>query len=88
MADLDGLQISVMSLYAIAGWAMPMLVETAGSLNARPSLLVTSGGLAKEPYPHVFSLAMCKAAQYNFVGSLHKAYAPQGVHCALIVVQG
>lgn len=31
---------------------------------------------------------MVKAAQYNFVWSLYKAYAPQGVHCALIVVQG
>ena len=54
----------------------------------KPSLLVTSGGLAKDPFPHVFSLAIGKAAQYNLVHSLHKAYTPQGVHCALIVVKG
>lgn len=76
------------ALYSVAKWALPKLFETAKDPDARPSLLVTSGGLAKDPYPQNFSLAMCKAAQYNFVGSLFKAYSPQGVHCALIVVQG
>ena len=36
----------------------------------------------------MFSLASCKAAQYNLVNSMHKAYNMQGVHCALIVVAG
>lgn len=77
------------SLYTLAGWACPKLVETAASdARAAPSFLVTSGGLAKNPYPHMFSLALCKAAQYNFVGSLFKAYEPKGVHCGLLVVQG
>jgi hypothetical protein len=35
-----------------------------------------------------FSLASCKAAQYNLTTSLHKEYGPQGVHCAAIVVEG
>lgn len=82
-------QISVTSLYTIAGWACPKLAETAANdPQARPSFLVTSGGLAKTPYPHVFSLALCKAAQYNFVDSLFKAFEPKGVHCGLLVVQG
>lgn len=81
-------QISVTSLYTIAGWALPKLEEMAKDPNARPSFLVTSGGLAKDPYPHVFSLAMCKAAQYNFVWSLWKKNRGLGVHCGLLVVQG
>jgi hypothetical protein len=35
-----------------------------------------------------FSLASCKAAQYNLLHSLHKQYGPKGVHCAAIVVEG
>lgn len=36
----------------------------------------------------MFSLATCKAAQYNLVHSLHKEFEPKGVHCGLIVVGG
>ena len=72
----------------VTQWAIPQLLETAKDTNARPSVLVTSGGLAKNPRPTHFSLAAAKAAQYNYVWSLHKEYTPQGVHCALIVVQG
>jgi hypothetical protein len=50
--------------------------------------LVTSGGLAKNPRPTHFSLAAAKAAQYNYVWSLYKQFSQEGVHCALIVVQG
>lgn len=35
-----------------------------------------------------FSLASCKAAQYNLLHSLHKEYGPKGVHCAALVVEG
>lgn len=35
-----------------------------------------------------FSLASCKAAQYNLMHSLHKEYGPKGVHCAALVVEG
>ena len=44
--------------------------------------------LAKDPAPAMFSLAACKAGQYNFTHSLHKEFEPQGVHCALIVIGG
>lgn len=84
----DEEQISVISLHMVTQWAIPQLLETAKDANARSSFLVTSGGLAKNPRPTHFSLAMAKAAQYNYVWSLHKTYTPQGVHCALIVVQG
>ena len=50
--------------------------------------MVTSGILCKDPLPHLFSLAACRAAQYNIVTSCYKEYGPQGVHCALIVVGG
>lgn len=51
-----------------------------------PALLVTSGLMAHDPLPQMFSLAACKAAQYSLVTSLHKTYHPKGVQCALIVV--
>jgi short-subunit dehydrogenase len=76
-------------LYTIANWAMPKLLEVATFDKTKtPSLLVTSGMLAKDPFPAMFSLAACKAGQYNLVHSLHKEYEPKGVHCGLVVVGG
>lgn len=42
--------------------------------------------LHEDPYPHLFSLSLCKAAQYNLTQSLARQYGPAGVHCALVVV--
>lgn len=68
---------------------MPKLLETAAAdENKTPSILVTSGMLAKDPFPAMFSLAACKAAQYSLTHSLHKEFEPKGVHCALVVVGG
>ena len=70
---------------------MPQLLKTASEDkygSYKPSFLVTSGGLYKNPFPDRFSLATCKAAQYNMVHSFYKAFNHQGVHSALIVVQG
>ena len=68
---------------------MPQLLDTAAKhTNATPSFLVTSGMLAKDPAPAMFSLAACKAAQYNLTTSLHKEFEPKGVHCSLIVIAG
>ncbi|KAH0172303.1 NAD(P)-binding protein, partial [Aureobasidium melanogenum] len=81
------LQVSVISLYAVAKWAMPKLIGTAELSDTKtPSFIVTSGMLAKDPFPAMFSLAACKAGQYNLVHSLHKEYESKGVHCALVVV--
>lgn len=44
--------------------------------------------LAKDPSPAMFSLAACKAGQYNLVHSLHKEFEPKGVHCGVIVIGG
>jgi short-subunit dehydrogenase len=68
---------------------MPKLLEVANSDKTRtPSILVTSGLLAKNPFPAMFSLAACKAGQYSLVHSLHKEYEPKGVPCGLVVVGG
>lgn len=49
---------------------------------------MTSGMLAKDPFPAMFSLAACKAGQYNLVHSLHKEFEPKGVHCGVIIIAG
>lgn len=67
---------------------MPQLLKTASSDKYTPSLLVTSGMLAKDPAPAMFSLAACKAGQYNLTHSLHKEFEPKGVHCGVIVIGG
>ena len=68
---------------------MPQLLSSATKNGkATPSLLVTSGMLAKDPAPSMFSLAACKAGQHNLVTSLHKEFEPKGVHCSLIVIGG
>jgi short-subunit dehydrogenase len=68
---------------------MPKLLSVANAAKAKtPSLLVTSGMLAKDPFPAMFSLAACKAGQYSLVNSLHKEFEPKGVHCGLVVVGG
>lgn len=82
------MQISVVSLYTVAEWAMPQLVKVAEQGSHSPAFLVTSGLLYKDPFPALFSLASGKAAQYNLTHSLHKEFEPKGVHCSLIVVGG
>lgn len=67
---------------------MPQLLKLAASDSHSPSILVTSGMLAKDPFPAMFSLAACKAGQYSLVHSLHKEFEPKGVHCGLIVIGG
>jgi hypothetical protein len=68
---------------------MPKLLDlTSSNTNTTPSFVTTSGMLAKDPFPAMFSLAACKGGQANLVHSLHKEFEPQGVHCPLIVVGG
>lgn len=83
---LTAAQISVVNMYKVAQWAMPQLFQHKELY--KPAFLCTSGMLYKDPFPAMFSLAACKAAQYNLVHSLHKEYEPKGVHCGLIVVGG
>jgi NAD(P)-dependent dehydrogenase (short-subunit alcohol dehydrogenase family) len=82
-------QISVLSLYTTANWALPKLASLASSNSgSKPSLFVTSGGLYQNPFHPYFSLAASKAAQHNLTQSLAQVYAPQGVHVAAVVVNG
>lgn len=56
-AEVDYHQVSVTSLYEVAKWAMPQLEKTAITDEAKhPALLVTSGGLYKNPFPAFVSL--------------------------------
>ncbi|KXS93504.1 hypothetical protein AC578_5471 [Pseudocercospora eumusae] len=82
-------RISVVGLYMVAGWALPQFEKLAAKdPDSKPTLLVTSGGLHKDPFPAFFSLANVKSAQYNLVHSLYKQYTPKNVHVAAIVVEG
>ena len=68
---------------------MPYLQKLAqSSPSSKPAFLVTGGLLYEEPFPQLFSLATCKAAQFNLVHSLYKEFGPKGVHCATVVVGG
>jgi hypothetical protein len=68
---------------------MPKLLDfTSSNADQNPSFVVTSGMLAKDPFPAMFSLATCKGGQYNLAHSLHKEFEPKGVHCALVIVGG
>ena len=68
---------------------MPKLLGLARSnTDTTPSFMTTSGMLAKDPFPAMFSLATCKEGQYSLVHSPHKEFEPKGVHCPLVVVGG
>ena len=54
----------------------------------KPTLLVTSGFLHRQPIPQLFSLSAVKAAQYNLVTSLHEIFRPQGINVTLALVGG
>ncbi|KAF2174288.1 hypothetical protein M409DRAFT_16551 [Zasmidium cellare ATCC 36951] len=82
------LKIAIIGLYAVAQWAVPKLEESAASGDKTPALLTTSGMLAKDPFPAMFSLASCKAGQYSLVHSLHKEFEPKGVHVGIIIIGG
>lgn len=75
----------------------PAFLVTSGGLYKNPFPAFVSHPLPlstiktkkqKKPTREKFSLASCKAAQYNLLHSLHKEYGPKGVHCAALVVEG
>lgn len=67
---------------------MPKLLLSAASNDKTPALLATSGMLAKDPFPAMFSLAACKAGQYSLMHSLHKDFETKGVHCGVVIIGG
>lgn len=82
------LELSVISLYSVAQWAIPKLLNLAGRAGHKPALLVTSGWLAHAPEPNYFALGVCKSAQQNAVLALHNQVHARGVHCGLVMVNG
>lgn len=66
---------------------LPQLRNLAQEGLYSPTLLVTSGILCRDPLPQLFSLAACRAAQWNLLASCSKESGAQGVHCALVEIQ-
>jgi hypothetical protein len=66
---------------------MPQLLRLTDENGYKPTLLVTSGILCQDPLPDLFSLASCRAAQFNILSSCAKAFGAQGVHCGVIDIQ-
>jgi NAD(P)-dependent dehydrogenase (short-subunit alcohol dehydrogenase family) len=81
-------QVATLSLYTVSRVLMRHLTSQAGQAGRKPALLVTSGGLYKQPYHGYFSLSLAKAAQFSLTQSLAQAYSREGVHVAAVVVHG
>ena len=83
---VSDLRISTIGLYTVGAWALPLL----GSLQApaKPTLLVTSGGIHDIPHPRYLSLSVSKSAQFNLAGTLAIEGQKTGVHVATVVVNG
>jgi NAD(P)-dependent dehydrogenase (short-subunit alcohol dehydrogenase family) len=87
LADL--IQTTTIGLYLVSQWAIPKLQALAkSSRSSKPSLIVTSGILHREPYPTFFSLSLVKTAQRNLVDTLHRVYSQDGIHIGLVLVGG
>jgi len=54
----------------------------------RGAILLTSGGLATDPWPQWASLAMGKAALRNLATGLHKDVGPSGVFVSAVQING
>ena len=65
---------------------MQALAES--SVNAKPSLIVTSGVLHNDPWPSFFSLSVAKTAQRNLVDTFRRVYNSQGVNVGLVCIGG
>lgn len=81
---LKDFKTTTIALYTTAQWALPLL--SALEPADKPSILITSSLLPREPVPFVFSLSLVKAAQRNLVQSL--AMTNPDVHIALLNVGG
>ncbi|KAF2446580.1 short-chain dehydrogenase/reductase-like protein SDR [Karstenula rhodostoma CBS 690.94] len=77
------------ALYTIAQWALPRLQNLKKTNPAsKPSLLVTSSFLPREPVPQLLSLSLVKASQRNMVHSFNLTFQESGVHVGLINAGG
>ncbi|KAE9380072.1 putative NADP(+)-dependent dehydrogenase [Stipitochalara longipes BDJ] len=82
-------RLSNIALYNTARWAIPLLLKASDTTRlSLPALLVTSGGVSKDPVPQKFVLSMVKAAQRSLTISLAKSYQEEDIHIGLITVGG
>ncbi|KUJ13098.1 putative short-chain alcohol dehydrogenase [Mollisia scopiformis] len=72
------------ALYTTAQWALPLLSKM--KEEQKPSFLVTSSLLWKQPVPFVFSLSLVKASQRNLVETMKMTFPD--IHIALLNVGG
>jgi short-subunit dehydrogenase len=80
-------RINAVGIYVVATWAIPYL-EQAAQKGGKPSFFLSGSGVNYRPLPPVFSLCMNKAAQTNFLKSLHHIAGPKGVHVAWLNING
>ncbi|KAF2666736.1 NAD(P)-binding protein [Microthyrium microscopicum] len=78
-------EITIMALYAVAGWAWaPLKYLAAKDPETHPSIIVTNSHLWNEPAAEIFALSLTKAAQHNMVRSLAQLGQKDGIHVALL----
>jgi len=81
---VNDFMLTNIALYTTAQWAMPLLSKM--KEDRKPSFLVTSSLLWKDPMPFLFSLSLVKTSQRNLVDSLKRTYPD--IHIALLNVAG
>lgn len=75
--------VNVIGALAAAQQVLPAM-RAAGA----GTILFTGGGLSLEPYPRYTALAAGKAALRSLAFSMHKEFAPDGIHVAVVTVCG
>lgn len=81
-ADLTtSLALNVGGAAAVVGAVVPSMVE-----RRRGTLLFTTGSGALRPSPERAASAVTTAAETAYVGILHEALAPHGVHAAQVAI--
>jgi len=75
--------VNVIGALAAAQQVLPAM-RAAGA----GTIVFTGGGLSLEPYPRYTALAAGKAALRSLAFSMHKEFAPDGIHVAVVTVCG
>lgn len=81
---VNDFMLTNIALYTTAQWALPLLSKM--KEDRKPSFLVTSSMLWKQPLPFLFSLSLVKTSQRNMVDSFKQTFPD--IHIALLNVAG
>jgi len=81
---VNDFMLTNIALYTTAQWALPLLSKL--DEDRKPSFLVTSSLLWKQPVPFLFSLSLVKTSQRNLVESMKLTYPD--IHIALLNIAG